>query len=176
MEKDLDQKNIPDHFEDPASEQHTNDVQLSGFEDLGTGATLKRFKYASFICILVTFSAAADGYQVRVVAKINPCEPLLTYSSQIGMNGNIIANTGTSTSDSNVRRSTLFLTMRSVPTRHHTGFIRQFATETDAEGNPVLAAGVLATWGPIMSVGQFVGMTTLPLSVAARVSWLLPGH
>jgi hypothetical protein len=66
MEKDLDQKNIPDHFEDPASEQHTNDVQLSGFEDLGTGATLKRFKYASLMCILVTFSAAADGYQVHV--------------------------------------------------------------------------------------------------------------
>jgi hypothetical protein len=71
MEKDLDQKNIPDHFEDPASEQHTNDVQLSGFEDLGAIATLKRFKYASFICILVTFSAAADGYQVRAIAEID---------------------------------------------------------------------------------------------------------
>jgi hypothetical protein len=92
------------------------------------------------------------------------------------MNGNIIANTGTSTSDSNVRRSTLFLTMRSVPTRRYTGFIRQFATETDAEGNPVLAAGVLATWGPIMSVGQFVGMTTLPLQVPAKVFWRLSGR
>ncbi|KAH8090267.1 hypothetical protein HD553DRAFT_337956 [Filobasidium floriforme] len=126
MEKELDQKNIPDHFEELAAERHTNDVQLSGFEDLGAIATLKRFKYASFMCILVTFSAAADGYQ-------------------IGMNGNIIANTG---------------------------FIRQFATETDAEGNPILAAGVLATWGPIMSVGQFVGMTTLPLQVPAKVSCL----
>jgi hypothetical protein len=66
MEKELDQKNIPDHFEELAAERHTNDVQLSGFEDLGAIATLKRFKYASLMCILVTFSAAADGYQVHI--------------------------------------------------------------------------------------------------------------
>jgi hypothetical protein len=79
------------------------------------------------------------------------------------MNGNIIANTGQSTFDANARRSALGLTMRLLRGRNCSGFIRQFATETDAEGKPVLAASVLATWGPIMSVGQFIGMTTLPL-------------
>jgi hypothetical protein len=66
MEKEFDQKNIPDHFEELAAERQTDDVQLSGFEDLGAVATLRRFKYASFMCILVTFSAAADGYQVHI--------------------------------------------------------------------------------------------------------------
>ncbi|OBR14265.1 MFS alpha-glucoside transporter [Colletotrichum higginsianum IMI 349063] len=54
---------------------------------------------------------------------------------QIGINGNIIANPG---------------------------FVRQFATETTAAGEPNLAAPILSGWSSIMSVGQIVGMTTVP--------------
>ncbi|KAI9148987.1 alfa-L-rhamnosidase [Paramyrothecium foliicola] len=54
---------------------------------------------------------------------------------QIGINGNIVANPG---------------------------FVRQFATVEDADGNPFLASPILAGWSSIMSVGQIVGMTTLP--------------
>lgn len=54
---------------------------------------------------------------------------------QIGINGNIVANPG---------------------------FVRQFATQTNDEGEPVLASSILSAWGSIMSVGQIIGMTTLP--------------
>ncbi|OXC65393.1 hypothetical protein AYX13_05523 [Cryptococcus neoformans] len=60
---------------------------------------------------------------------------------QIGMNGNIIANQG---------------------------FINQFATTVDNKtGEPILSASVLTAIGTIQSVGQIVGMTTLPF-LAAR--------
>ncbi|KAJ0290078.1 hypothetical protein Brms1b_000198 [Colletotrichum noveboracense] len=54
---------------------------------------------------------------------------------QIGINGNIIANPG---------------------------FINQFATETTSRGEPNLAASILSAWSSIMSVGQIIGMTTVP--------------
>ncbi|KZL80761.1 mfs alpha-glucoside transporter [Colletotrichum incanum] len=54
---------------------------------------------------------------------------------QIGINGNIIANPG---------------------------FVKQFATETTAAGEPNLAAPILSGWSSIMSVGQIIGMTTVP--------------
>ncbi|WVF65283.1 hypothetical protein IAT40_000006 [Kwoniella sp. CBS 6097] len=54
---------------------------------------------------------------------------------QIGINGNIIANPG---------------------------FVKQFATTTDAKGAPALSAPVLSAIGTIQSVGQIIGMTSLP--------------
>lgn len=42
------------------------------------------------------------------------------------------------------------------------GFVRQFATATNDDGEPVLASSVLSAWSSIMSVGQIIGMTTLP--------------
>ncbi|KAK8846508.1 hypothetical protein IAR55_005594 [Kwoniella newhampshirensis] len=54
---------------------------------------------------------------------------------QIGINGNIIANPG---------------------------FTKQFATTTDSKGEPALSASVLSAIGTIQSVGQIIGMTTLP--------------
>ncbi|KAL2813348.1 major facilitator superfamily domain-containing protein [Aspergillus cavernicola] len=48
---------------------------LSGYETLGLWETVKAFKMTTFICFMVCFSAATDGYQ-------------------IGINGNIIANPG----------------------------------------------------------------------------------
>ncbi|KAL4863011.1 hypothetical protein BDV12DRAFT_189969 [Aspergillus spectabilis] len=48
---------------------------LSGYETLGLWDTVKKFKMVTFICFMVCFSAATDGYQ-------------------IGINGNIIANPG----------------------------------------------------------------------------------
>ncbi|KAK4119734.1 general substrate transporter [Parathielavia appendiculata] len=53
---------------------------------------------------------------------------------QIGMNSGIVANKG---------------------------FIRQFATQTTADGSRVLASPVLAGWSSIQSVGQIVGMVSL---------------
>jgi MFS family permease len=41
------------------------------------------------------------------------------------------------------------------------GFVHQFATETNAEGQPALASPILSGWGSIMSVGQVTGMTSL---------------
>ncbi|KAI5197087.1 hypothetical protein AUEXF2481DRAFT_43028 [Aureobasidium subglaciale EXF-2481] len=54
---------------------------------------------------------------------------------QIGINGSIIANKG---------------------------FVDQFATETNSAGKKYLAAPILAGWSSIMSVGQIIGMTTIP--------------
>ncbi|KAL5334203.1 general substrate transporter [Aspergillus crustosus] len=65
---------------------------------------------------------------------------LVTFSAatdgyQIGMIGNIVANAG---------------------------FVAKFGTQTDAEGNIVLASSVMSTWASLASVGQIIGMTTLP--------------
>lgn len=54
----------------------------------------------------------------------------------VGINGNIIANPG---------------------------FVRQFGTELNADGELILSASVLSAIGTIQSVGQIIGMTTLPL-------------
>ncbi|KAM0421157.1 hypothetical protein ACHAPT_011049 [Fusarium lateritium] len=54
---------------------------------------------------------------------------------QIGMIGNIIANAG---------------------------FVKQFGTKTNAAGDKYLESGVLSAWNAIGSVGQIVGMVTLP--------------
>lgn len=42
------------------------------------------------------------------------------------------------------------------------GFVKQFATQLNAAGDPVLASPIISAWGSIMSVGQIIGMTTLP--------------
>ncbi|KAH6984030.1 hexose transporter [Ilyonectria destructans] len=54
---------------------------------------------------------------------------------QIGMNASIVANKG---------------------------FVHEFATKTNADGELYLESPVLSGWGSIMSVGQIIGMTTLP--------------
>ncbi|KAL3485888.1 general substrate transporter [Aspergillus germanicus] len=54
---------------------------------------------------------------------------------QIGINGSIIANQG---------------------------FVEQFGTEIDTSGKPYLASPILAGWSSIMSVGQIIGMVTIP--------------
>ncbi|KAL2831035.1 general substrate transporter [Aspergillus pseudoustus] len=42
------------------------------------------------------------------------------------------------------------------------GFVKKFGTETNANGETVLASSVMSAWNSIGSVGQIVGMTTLP--------------
>jgi MFS family permease len=42
------------------------------------------------------------------------------------------------------------------------GFVKQFATQVNAAGDHVLASPILSGWSSIMSVGQIIGMTTLP--------------
>ncbi|EXK29491.1 hypothetical protein FOMG_13967 [Fusarium oxysporum f. sp. melonis 26406] len=88
---------------------------ISGYEELSPWQTIMRFKLNSLVCFAVTFSAATDGYQ-------------------IGIMGNIIANTG---------------------------FIEQFGTQQTDDG-VVLASSVMSVWNVIGAVGQIVGMTTLP--------------
>ncbi|KAL4766803.1 hypothetical protein BDW60DRAFT_212587 [Aspergillus nidulans var. acristatus] len=86
------------------------------YETLTIWQTVKKFKMNALICILVTFSAATDGYQIALI-------------------GNIIANEG---------------------------FVKKFGTQTNAGGETVLASSILSAWNSIGSVGQIVGMTTLP--------------
>lgn len=43
------------------------------------------------------------------------------------------------------------------------GFVAQFATTTNAAGERILSAPVLSAIGTIQSVGQIIGMTSLPL-------------
>ncbi|KAL3471738.1 general substrate transporter [Aspergillus californicus] len=88
----------------------------TGYESLSIWETVKTFKMNTLICLLVTFSAATDGYQIALI-------------------GNIIANKG---------------------------FVKKFGTETDATGETVLASSVLSAWNAIGSVGQIIGMTSLP--------------
>jgi hypothetical protein len=66
---------------------------------------------------------------------------------QIGIVGNIIANEG---------------------------FVRQFGTQRNAEGEPILAAAVLSGWNSIQSVGQIIGMTTTPLWALQNFGRALP--
>jgi MFS family permease len=42
------------------------------------------------------------------------------------------------------------------------GFVHQFATATNADGDEYLTAPILAGWSSIMSVGQIIGMLTIP--------------
>ncbi|KAI1013794.1 hypothetical protein LB503_010531 [Fusarium chuoi] len=75
---------------------------------------------------------------------------------QIGINGSIIANKG---------------------------FVHQFATATNADGDEYLTAPILAGWSSIMSVGQIIGMLTIPFlsdrygrKIAMWTYWtILPG-
>ncbi|RSH89648.1 hypothetical protein EHS25_002199 [Saitozyma podzolica] len=76
---------------------------VSGYESLSVWQTVQKFKMAFLVCFAATFAASTDGYQ-------------------IGMNGNLIANSG---------------------------FIAQFATTTDSTGAPILAASVLTAIGTI---------------------------
>ncbi|KAJ9419807.1 hypothetical protein FOXG_15485 [Fusarium oxysporum f. sp. lycopersici 4287] len=88
---------------------------ISGYEGLTPWETIKKFKMNAAVCFAVTLSAATDGYQ-------------------IGLIGNIIANSG---------------------------FVEQFGTQHTEEG-VVLASSVLSAWNSIGSGGQVVGMVTLP--------------
>ncbi|CEN60929.1 hypothetical protein ASPCAL07600 [Aspergillus calidoustus] len=60
----------------PLEKEHAaSGLGLSGYETLGLWETVKAFKMTTFVCFMMCFSAATDGYQ-------------------IGINGNIIANPG----------------------------------------------------------------------------------
>ncbi|KAM5341283.1 hypothetical protein ACJ41O_014314 [Fusarium nematophilum] len=72
---------------------------------------------------------------------------------QIGMVGNIVANAG---------------------------FVKQFGTQVIDDGSVVLASKVLSIWGSIGSVGQIVGMSTIPFlsdrfgrKIAMYYYWLI---
>ncbi|KAL0931581.1 MFS alpha-glucoside transporter [Colletotrichum truncatum] len=99
-----------------SSEAAATGQGVSGYEDLSLWATVKKFKFNSFICFIVALSAATDGYQ-------------------IGMVGNIIANAG---------------------------FVEQFGTEINSQGQKYLASPVLSGFNGIGSAGQIIGMVTLP--------------
>ncbi|KAL0944965.1 MFS alpha-glucoside [Colletotrichum truncatum] len=71
---------------------------------------------------------------------------------QIGMNAGILANPG---------------------------FVETFATKINSKGKPVLDSNIIAAWGSILPVGQFITQTTLPFlaapmgrKVSLYVCWL----
>ena len=42
------------------------------------------------------------------------------------------------------------------------GFVQEFATKTNAKGGLYLESPILTGWSTIQSVGQIIGMTTIP--------------
>ncbi|KFY20946.1 hypothetical protein V491_03290 [Pseudogymnoascus sp. VKM F-3775] len=60
------------------------------------------------------------------------------------------------------------------------GFVRQFATEENANGTPALASPILSGWSSVVSVGQIIGMVGLSFytarfgrKVAMYTYWLI---
>ncbi|GFZ49942.1 hypothetical protein JCM24511_07345 [Saitozyma sp. JCM 24511] len=111
------------------------------------------------------FGEQATGYEklgiigtIRTFKKATLICFLMTFAAatdgyQIGMNGNVVANAG---------------------------FVDRFGTETNAAGKKILAASVLSAISAIQSVGQIIGMTTLPFlsarfgrKAAMYTLWLL---
>ncbi|PNS18748.1 hypothetical protein CAC42_5287 [Sphaceloma murrayae] len=125
-----------------SSNEKKGDVEyLDSVNDLSVSATKA-----------AVIDAAAEGQGVTGYETLTPWQTVKTFKTatlycalaafsaatdgyQIGINSSIIANTG---------------------------FVREFATERNATGSPVLASPVLSAWAAIMSVGQIIGMTTLP--------------
>ncbi|PVH80840.1 hypothetical protein DL98DRAFT_626950 [Cadophora sp. DSE1049] len=100
----------------------------------------------------ISFEAAAKGQGISGYEELTPWQTIMKFKMnaficfaatlsaatdgyQIGLIGNIIANQG---------------------------FVEKFATRTNGKGEVYLASSILSTWAAIGSVGQIVGMTTLP--------------
>lgn len=120
---------------------------LTGYETLTAWQTAKKFKWCTFFAVIAAFSAATDGYQIALVCSLGPvistysvCFGTLTACCSPRLNSGIIVNPG---------------------------FIEQFATDTNAKGKPVLASNVIAAWGTILPVGQFIASSSLPF-ISAR--------
>ena len=61
------------HYDNaPAGAQDMMGQELTGYEDLTLFQTLKVFKKTSLICLAVSFSAAAEGYEVNDASRLNP--------------------------------------------------------------------------------------------------------
>ncbi|KAM0323486.1 hypothetical protein ACHAQA_008766 [Verticillium albo-atrum] len=123
---------------------HTQETVPDGLESAHVEQTLKPSEAA--------FDAAIKGQAVSGYETLTLWETVKTFKVatavcfaaafsaatdgyQIGMNGSIIANQG---------------------------FVAQFATETNADGENYLSSPILAGWSSIMSVGQILGMVTIP--------------
>ncbi|KAJ5389244.1 putative maltose permease (MalP) [Penicillium cataractarum] len=95
----------------------------------------------------------AKMFKVATITCFAAAFSAATDGYQIGMNGSIIANQG---------------------------FVKQFATDVTAKGTPYLGSPVLAGWSSIMSVGQIIGMVTIPFisrrfgrKIAMYTYWLI---
>ncbi|KAK1496983.1 hypothetical protein CCUS01_13265 [Colletotrichum cuscutae] len=133
-------------FSDAAVDAATRGQNISGYKSLSIWETVKLFKIASAACFAAAFSAATDGYQIGYVSHFAPPRASILPDSLVyianpvtpptsSMNASIVANKG---------------------------FVRQFATLADASGKPYLDSPILSGWSSIMSVGQVLGMTTIP--------------
>ncbi|PVH76576.1 general substrate transporter [Cadophora sp. DSE1049] len=107
---------------------------VSGYENLTLWQTVNKFRMSSLVCFAAAISAGTDGYQ-------------------IGMIGNIIANTG---------------------------FVERFGTKVNGQGERYLTSPILSGWSAMGSIGQIIGMTTLPFlsdrygrKIAMYVYWAL---
>jgi hypothetical protein len=116
----------------------------SGFDELNVWKTFLRFKYATLICILISFGGSAEGYQVR---------------GNFTETGRILLTAGDwccqrvhSPSSKRIPRLTLCSNILANP-----GFVKQFATAI-SNGTPILDTNVVASWGAIQSSGQMIGM------------------
>ena len=63
----IEEKPSAQHHENASADadQDMHGQELTGFEDLTLFQTLKMFKKTSLLCLAVTFTACAEGYEVR---------------------------------------------------------------------------------------------------------------
>ncbi|KAK1488814.1 sugar transporter [Colletotrichum abscissum] len=151
-------------FSDAAVDAATRGQNISGYESLSIWETVKLFKIASAACFAAAFSAATDGYQIGYASHFAPPRASIVPQSLV-----YIANPVTPPTSS--------LNASIVANK---GFVHQFATLADASGKPYLDSPILSGWSSIMSVGQVLGMTTIPFlssrfgrKVAMYTLWLV---
>ncbi|KAH8894278.1 general substrate transporter [Thozetella sp. PMI_491] len=101
-------------------------------EELALGAAAQGQGISGFESL--TWWETVKAFKVTAAICFAVTFSAATDGYQIGINGNIIANPG---------------------------FVRQFATNLDAQGEPYLTSPILAGWSSIQSVGQIIGMTHL---------------
>jgi MFS family permease len=106
----------------------------SGYEALTPWETVKTFKWATLACFAAAFSAATDGYQIGSVSS-HTFQEVFNLLISRSMNASVIANKG---------------------------FVRTFATKINAKGDLYLESPILVGWSCTQSVGQIIGMISLP--------------
>ncbi|XPS69547.1 hypothetical protein M3J09_001815 [Ascochyta lentis] len=142
----------PIDHKDAAAEAAARGQATSGYEALTPWQTVKMFGRATLACFAAAFSAATDGYQIGLVS-ISTTFVAISSSNLCSMNASVIANKG---------------------------FVQTFSTKLNAQGTLYLESRVLVGWSCTQSIGQIIGMTSLPFlssrygrKVAMFTYWLI---